>query len=64
MKLAVASLLIVLCVVGCGSSTDNAEAIRRGDAHLKEGRVREALIEFQRAVQANERDGVPGTVLD
>jgi tetratricopeptide (TPR) repeat protein len=51
-----AGLLLAGVLLGCGG-TDGSAALSRGDAFLKDGKTREAAIEYQIAVQADARNG-------
>lgn len=55
--LAIALLVVVSPLAGCRGSGSTAESVARGDAYLTEGKSAEAVIEFQRAIQADERNG-------
>jgi tetratricopeptide (TPR) repeat protein len=55
-RVSVGLLLLAGSLSACGGD-NGAAAIARGDAYLKEGKVREATLEFETAVQADNRNG-------
>ena len=57
-KSLLAALSTAVLFAACSSGGPDPEAIRRGDAAVSQGKLPEALVEYQRAVQADQRDGV------
>jgi tetratricopeptide (TPR) repeat protein len=49
-------LVVAIFIAGC-NSTDVAQVVSQGDALANQGKLVEAVIEYRRAVQADERNG-------